>query len=171
MLHGLAQGCVRRRHLSGWKLTMAGKFTPWNRQTLPTRASLLLSESRLVAPHLQRITPLKYVALSTPWLVFSSWGPKAAGQMEHHLETVWCLKGRKAGVSSSFLSLDAGLSEVCCKGPCPVLGKHPSLVAQRVTNPPAMQETRVRSLGWDDPLEKGKATHSSVLAWRIPWTG
>ena len=40
----------------------------------------------------------------------------------------------------------------------------PSLVAQLVQNLPAMQETRVRSLGWDDPLEKGKATHSSVLA-------
>ena len=45
-----------------------------------------------------------------------------------------------------------------------------SLVAQTVENPPAMQETRVRSLGWEDPLEKGMATHSSLLAWRIPWT-
>ena len=44
------------------------------------------------------------------------------------------------------------------------------LVAQLVKNLPAMQETWVRSLGWEDPLEKGKATHSSVLAWRIPWT-
>ena len=38
-----------------------------------------------------------------------------------------------------------------------------------VKNPPAMRETWIRSLGWDDPLEKGKATHSSILAWRIPW--
>ena len=45
-----------------------------------------------------------------------------------------------------------------------------SLVAQLVNNPPAMQETWVRSLGWEDPLEKGKATHSSILAWRISWT-
>ena len=45
-----------------------------------------------------------------------------------------------------------------------------SLVAQLVKNPPAMQETWVRSLGWEDPLEKGKATHSSILAYRIPWT-
>ena len=45
-----------------------------------------------------------------------------------------------------------------------------SLVAQTVKNPTAMQETWVRSLGWEDPLEKGKATHSSILAWRIPWT-
>ena len=42
-----------------------------------------------------------------------------------------------------------------------------SLVAQLVKNPPAMWETWVQSLGWDDALEKGKATHSSILAWRI----
>ena len=45
-----------------------------------------------------------------------------------------------------------------------------SLVAQMVKNLPAMQETRVRSLGQEDSLEKGMATHSSILAWRIPWT-
>ena len=45
-----------------------------------------------------------------------------------------------------------------------------SLVAQLVKNPPAMQETWVQSLGWEDPLEKEKATHSSILAWRILWT-
>ena len=45
-----------------------------------------------------------------------------------------------------------------------------SLVAQLVKNPRAMRETWVRFLGWKDPLEKGKATHSSVLAWRIPRT-
>ena len=45
-----------------------------------------------------------------------------------------------------------------------------SLVAQLVKNPPAMRETRVRSMGWEDPLEKGRATHSSILAWRIPRT-
>ena len=45
-----------------------------------------------------------------------------------------------------------------------------SLVAQLVKNLPAMWETWVRSLGWEDPLEKGKATYSTILAWRIPWT-
>ena len=43
------------------------------------------------------------------------------------------------------------------------------LVAQLVKNPPAMQETRVQFLGWEYPLEKGKATHFSILAWQIPW--
>ena len=44
------------------------------------------------------------------------------------------------------------------------------LVAQRIKRLPAMQETQVRSLGWEDALEKEMATHSSILAWRIPWT-
>ena len=45
-----------------------------------------------------------------------------------------------------------------------------SLVAQMVKNLPAMREIWVLSLGWFDPLEKGRATHSSILAWRVPWT-
>ena len=44
-----------------------------------------------------------------------------------------------------------------------------SLGAQMVKNPPTMPETWVRSLGWEDPLEEGMATHSSILAWRMPW--
>ena len=43
-------------------------------------------------------------------------------------------------------------------------------MAQRLKHLPGMQETQVPSLGWEDPLEKGIATHSSILAWRIPWT-
>ena len=45
-----------------------------------------------------------------------------------------------------------------------------SMVAQMVKNPPAMWESWVQSLGWEDPLKKGMATHSSILAWKIPWT-
>ena len=45
-----------------------------------------------------------------------------------------------------------------------------SLMAQLVKNLPAMREIWVQSLGWEDPLEKGKATHSSILAWRVSWT-
>ena len=45
-----------------------------------------------------------------------------------------------------------------------------SLVTQLVKNPPAMWETWVQSLDWEDPLEESMATHSSILAWRIPWT-
>ena len=44
-----------------------------------------------------------------------------------------------------------------------------SLIAQSIKNLPAMPETQVSSLGWEDPLEKEMATHSSILAWKIPW--
>ena len=45
-----------------------------------------------------------------------------------------------------------------------------SFVSQLLKNLPAMRETWIQSVGWEDPLEKAKATHSSILAWRIPWT-
>ena len=45
-----------------------------------------------------------------------------------------------------------------------------SVVAQWIKNPPAMQKIQFQSLGWEDPLEKEMATHSSILAWEIPWT-
>ena len=51
-----------------------------------------------------------------------------------------------------------------------LLWKRASLVPQTVKNLPAMQETQVHSLGWEDPLEKGMAIHSSILAWTILWT-
>ena len=53
---------------------------------------------------------------------------------------------------------------------CEMMPARVSLVAQMVKNPPAMRETWVQSLGWEDPLEKGMAAHSIVLAWRVPWT-
>jgi len=46
-----------------------------------------------------------------------------------------------------------------------------SIIAQSVKNLPTMQKTQVRLLGWEDPLEKEMAIHSSILAWKIPWTG
>ena len=52
----------------------------------------------------------------------------------------------------------------------PLQNSQASLVAQLVKNWPAMWETWIQSLGWEDLLQKGKATHSSILAWRIPWT-
>ena len=51
-----------------------------------------------------------------------------------------------------------------------LMGSWASLVAQTAKNLPAMQETQVRSLGWEDPLENGMVTYSSILAWRSPWT-
>ena len=51
----------------------------------------------------------------------------------------------------------------------PAIGVQASLVAQMVKDMPAMWETWVQSLGWEDPLEKGMTIHSSILAWEIPW--
>ena len=108
----------------------------------------------------------------------------------------WCLVGRNQGTPlqkrqippfpQCFPDSSVGKESTCNagdRGSIPGLGRSPgegigyplqyswaSLVAQLVKNLPAMPETWVRSLGWEDPLEKGKATHSSILAWRVPWT-
>ena len=64
----------------------------------------------------------------------------------------------------------SGPAELPAKNP-PLCKPHEwALLAQVGKNLPAMQETRIRSLGQEDPLEKGMATHASILAWRIPWT-
>ena len=96
---------------------------------------------------------------------------------------LWVLK---LGEVQGFPHSSVGKESACNAGDpgsIPGLGKSPgegigytfqyswaSLVAQLVKNLPVMQKTWVQSLGWEDPLEKGKATHSSMLAWRIPWT-
>ena len=83
--------------------------------------------------------------------------------------------GTSAGKESACNAGDPGLIPGSERSPGEGIG-YPlqyswvSLVAQLVKNPPTMWETWVRSLGWEDPLEKGKATHSGILAWRIQWT-
>ena len=74
-----------------------------------------------------------------------------------------CNAGDPSLIPESGRSLGEGTSY-------PLQDSWASPVAQLVKNLPAMRETWVRSLGWEDPLEKGKATRSSILAWRIPWT-
>ena len=74
-----------------------------------------------------------------------------------------CNAGDTGSISESGRSAGEGIGY-------PLQSSWASLVAQLVKNLPAMRETWVRSLGWEDPLENGKATHSSILAWRIPWT-
>ena len=79
--------------------------------------------------------------------------------------------GKESACNSGDLCLIPGLERSPGEGKgYPFPYSWASLVAQLVKNPPAMQETWVRSLGWGHPLEKGKATHSSILAWRIPGT-
>ena len=69
------------------------------------------------------------------------------------------------GFFTSSATWEAQLLFACC-----LQNGWASLVAQMVKNLPAMQETQVQSLGQEDPLEKEMATHSCILAWRIPWT-
>ena len=83
--------------------------------------------------------------------------------------------GSSAGKESTCKAGDPGLILRSGSSPgerigYPLQHSWASLVAQRVKNPPTMQETRVCSLGWEDPVEDGMATHSSILAWRLPWT-
>ena len=80
--------------------------------------------------------------------------------------------GKESACSAGDPSSIPGLGRSAAEGiGYPLQYSWVSLVAQLVKNPPAMLETWVQSLGWEDPLEQGKATHSSILAWRIPWTG
>ena len=72
-----------------------------------------------------------------------------------------CNAGDPGSISESGRSLEEGIGY-------PLHYSWASLLAQMVKNLPAMQKTRVRSLGWKDPLEEGMASHSSILAWRIP---
>ena len=79
--------------------------------------------------------------------------------------------GKESACNTGDLGLIAGSGRSTGKGiGYPLQYSWASLVAQLVKNLPAVWETWVRSLGWEDPLEKGKVTHSSIPAWRIPWT-
>ena len=95
--------------------------------------------------------------------------------------TSWVPQCSPLGVASAWRLLDlryyslswvpSGLTDSSLDGWNRWWQWHPCLLIQQmVKNLPAMQETWVQSLGWEDPLEKGMATHSSILAWRIPWT-
>ena len=82
-------------------------------------------------------------------------------------------RGSSAGKESACNAGDTGSIPGGRRSPgegvgCPLQYSWDSLVAQTVKNLPAMQETWVWPLGWEDPLEEGMATHSSILAWRIP---
>ena len=74
-----------------------------------------------------------------------------------------CNAGDPGSISGSGRSTGEGIGY-------PLQHSWASLVTQLVKNPPAVWETWVRSLGWEDPMKKGKATHFNILVWRIPWT-
>ena len=100
---------------------------------------------------------------------------KTTLDFETHSSILWGFPDNSAGKESACNAGDPGLIPGLGRSAgegigYPIQYSWASLVAQLVKKPPAMRETWVRSLGWEDPLEKGKATHSSILAWRMPWT-
>ena len=110
-----------------------------------------------------------YSKLSNPWRGTGNSG------FEAKLGRMLGLPGSSAGKESACNAGDpssiSGLGRFSGEGlGYPLQYSWASLVAQTVKNLPAMWETWVRSLGWEDPLEMGLATRSSILAWRIPWT-
>ena len=103
------------------------------------------------------------VSIVSPSICHEVMGPNAM------IFVFWMLSFKPAFSLSSF-TFNRKLFSSSSLSAYPLQYSWASLVAQLVKNPPAMQETWVQSLGWEDPLEKKKATHFSILAWRIPWT-
>ena len=112
-------------------------------------------------------------AMWETWVQYLGWGDPLDKGMANHSSFVGF---------PLWLSLESTCSEGYL-GSIPGLGRSPgegkgyplqyfgaTLVSQMVKNSPAMYETWVQTLGWEDPLEKRMATHSSILSWRIPWT-
>ena len=102
------------------------------------------------------------------------WECKQVMWINHSTHTIFS-GNRSAGKGSTCNGGDSGSIPGSGRFPGEGIGytlqySWASWVAQLVKNPPLMWETWVWSLGWEDPLEKGTATHSSILAWRIPWT-
>ena len=143
-----------------WQCNL-GKVQPLYRTFLFSRIGIIMSVQ------FSSVQSLSCVRLfATPWI--------AVFRISELWNNVGC-PGSSAGKESSCNAGDPGLIPGLGRSAgegigCPLEYSWASLVAQMVKNPPSMRETWVRSLGWEDPPEEGMATHSSILAWRIPWT-
>ena len=108
------------------------------------------------------------------WLVVSFAFSPDARWLASDIYSIYCImKHRKIALahrSKMLFGVNCCLYGSFYGGYKDTLVSWTSLVAQLVKNQPAMWETWIQFLGWEDPLEKGKAIHSSILAWRIPWT-
>ena len=111
-----------------------------------------------------------------PWIYLSLLLYDHKGfDLGHTSMALWGFPDSSVGKESTCNARDPSSIPVSGRSPgertgYPLQYSWASLVAQLVKNLSAMQETWVRSMGWEDSLEKGKATHSRILAWRIPWT-
>ena len=109
---------------------------------------------------------------SFPHLVVTSVFLFMIARFPHHLQVIRVFPGSSAGKESACNAGDPCLIPGLGRSPGEGIGyslqySWASLMAQMVQNPPAIWESWVRSLGWEDPLQEGMATHSSILAWRI----
>ena len=125
---------------------------------------------------IKNVSNLLKICLHFDCVLFISYVKKSLNLK--HLTTSFCIQGfpdSSVGKESACNAGDPSLIPGLRRSPgeekgYPLQYSWASLMAQLVKNLPAMWETWVRSLGWEDSLEKGKATHSSILAWRILWT-
>ena len=125
---------------------------------------------------INKVSNLLKICLHFDCVLFISYVKKSLNLK--HLSTSFCIQGfpdssvgKESTCNAGDPSLIPGSGRSAGEGKdYPLQYSWASLVAQLVKNLPAMWETWVQSLGWEDSLEKGKATHSSILAWRIPWT-
>ena len=133
-------------------------YSPWGHKESDTTERLHYSHYKvnftILGDSFKRIKDRIYLPLIPDYLGFpdSSVGKESA-----------CSAGDPGSIPGLERSFGEGIGY-------PLQYSWASLVAQLVKNPPAMQESWVQSLVWEDPLKKGKATYSSIVAWRIPWT-
>ena len=141
-----------------------------DKEVRPTRRQWFMARKGYWGMGLMKNTySIEEKILNKPWILLLGWTPQSIVFYGPYLYLLgrWRLKDF---CSQEFLrpSLHYSFCFILFLAMCFL--QRASLVAQLVKNPPAIWETWVRSLGWEDPLEKGMATHSSILAWRIPRT-
>ena len=132
-----------------------------------TRLKRLSSSSRRVKADQLFILKITFLCVSSVLLDFSShFSLSCIGEGNGSPLQCSCLENPRDGGARWAAVYGVAQSRTRLKR----LSSSSSRSGSRVKNPPAIRETWVQSLGWEDPLEKGKATHSCILAWRIPWT-
>ena len=150
------EDCVSR----GWSRRVGGIPT----QIIPAAEALRGEQSQLGGPWAQ-MWGLAFVHGFTFYLRTTIYGTYLRASL------IASLFGKESTCNAGGPGLIPGLGRSPGKGiGYPLQYFWASFVTQLVKNPPAMQLTWVWFLGWEDPLENGKVTHSSILAWRIPWT-
>ena len=138
--------CQQQNH----KYRLKDKISPWMVPLVSTKAS-----------QRQKVTDWSRCFMQS----------KDSQKRDHIYTLAWGSVGKESAWNVGNLVSIPGLRRSPGKGKgYPLQYSWASLVAELVENPPAMWEIWVRSLGWEEALEKGKATHSSILVWRIPWT-